>query len=72
LRGLSPKEVPLARRFRLKEALMRSTDTHSTVVDADCAKQLLALELAVTAMRRRVFDLDDRLYRELRLRGMRV
>jgi hypothetical protein len=72
LQGLSPKEVPLARRFRLKEALMRSSDTPSAAIAADCAKQLLALELAVTAMRRRMHDLNDRLYRELRLSGMRA
>ena len=36
----------------------------------DPVEQLLALELAVATLRRRIHDVNDRLYRELRLRGV--
>lgn len=51
---------------------MQSGDTHSPAIAADCAKELVASELAVTALRRCVHGLNDRLYRALRLRGIRT
>ena len=50
---------------------MRSPDTIDTAGPTiDSAEQLLALELAMAKLRRRIHDVNDRLYRELRLRGV--
>ena len=45
-----------------------NTDTTGHAVDS--TEQLLALELAMATLRRRIHDVNDRLYRELRLRGV--
>ena len=50
---------------------MPSADTSdATGHTIDSADQLLALELAMASLQRRIHDVNDRLHRELRLRGV--
>ena len=50
--------------------MQANSETHETTDASVIDEQPLALELAITALRRRLRDVSDRLYRELRPRGV--